>query len=1001
MDALLTGTVTFVFTDIEGSTRLVQALGDLYADVLEDHRRLLREAFDSFGGRQVDTQGDACFYAFARAREALQAAVTAQRALLTHTWPPEGPVRVRMGIHTGEPLAAGTRYVGIAVHRAARICAAAHGGQVLVSTATEELLSEELPESITLLDLGDYRLKDLAHPQRLFQVVAPGLPDSFPALHTLDTLPNNLPRQLTSFVGRQREIEEIRGRLEQTLLLTLVGVGGSGKTRLALQVAADIIDRYADGVWWVPLASLTEPGLIPQAVALALGVVEQRGRQTVDAVFEHLAGKSLMLLLDNAEHLLAACAAFVDTALRRCPGLRVLVTSREPLRVEGEQVHEVPPLAVPVPGTLLPVATLSQSEAVRLFVERAVSMRAGFVLTEQNAAAILQVCRRTEGIPLAIELAAARVRALSVDQIAARLDDQFRRRVDGPAIAGRHETLWATMDWSYGLLGAPEQGLFQRLAIFVGSFSLEAAETVCADARLPAQEIVEILVRLVEKSLVVAEDQGREVRYRLLEPVRLYALEKLRETGEVADVRSRHFSFFLQLAERAHTGLAGIERVLWRARIEVDHDNLRGALRGAVDAGTFEDAAHLGAAMARFWVSRGFLNEGWTWLQDLRRHEETLSPRIRARLLHGLGLLAFEIGAHEQVASAETALAIFEDLGDREEVENCTRLLGLVELERGRYERAAVLLDRAAELARERGDVLAEAEALRQRGYLAGKQGDYALAVRLLERSLAVVGPIGLRRSIGLGLGHLAQVHHYEGRSEQAITMLREALSHLQAVEHGTGTAYFLNVLGLVLLQRGDIPGAREAYTNCLVFARETGYQWAIAQSLIGFAGLHAAEGAPESAARLLAAANALLMRIDYTIPAAEQDYVKRLAAILRRVMGDERFEFSWRNGQIMTVDDAVDLATSEAPMEPSRQPADRPRPAAPRSSGILSPRERDVARLVAAGRTNREIAHALGVAERTATAHIQNILNKLGFNSRAQIAAWATAHGLTPLDSD
>jgi len=1006
MDALPAGTVTFVFTDIEGSTRLLDALGDRYARALEDHRRVIDEACAAFGGRQIDTQGDACFYVFPRARDALQAAVAAQRALLTHPWPAGAAVGVRMGLHTGEPLAAGPRYVGMAVHRAARICAAAHGGQILASQTTQDLASEELPEGLALRDLGEHRLKDLARPQRLFQVVAADLPGDFPALRTLDTLPNNLPRQLTSFVGRQRDIEEVRERLDRTVLLTLTGVGGAGKTRLALQVAAEVIDRYPDGVWFVPLASLTEAGLIPQAVASALSVHERRGREPLEAVLEHLGGKSLLLLLDNTEHLLAASSAFAAAVLHRCPNVRVLVTSREPLRAEGEHVYQVLPLFVPPPGTLLPVATLPQFEAVRLFVDRATAARASFTLSEQNAAAVLEVCRRTEGIPLAVELAAARVRALSVEQIVARLGDQFRLLAGAAAGASGRETLRGTMDWSYGLLTAAEQTLFQRLGIFAGSFSLEAAEAVCADARLPGEEIVELLIRLVEKSLVLAEEHGRDVRYRLLEPVRVYALEKLSDAEAVPAVRVRHFSFFLDLAEQGHSGLAGIDRTVWRARIDGEHDNIRSALRGALDAREVEGAAHLGAAMARFWVSRGFLDEGRTWLEECRRHEDALSPRIRARLLHAFGLLAFEIGAHEQVATAETALALFEDLGDREEIENCTRLLGLVALERGRYDRAAVLLDRAAALARERGDVLAEAEALRQRGYLAGKQGDYVLAVQLLERSLAVVGPVGLRRSIGLGLGHLAQVHHYASRSEEAVAMLREALVHLQAVEHGTGTAYFLNVLGLVLLQRGDVKRAREAYAHCLTFARETGYQWAIAQSLIGFAGLHVAEGAPHTAVRLLAASDALLARIDYTIPSAEQTYVRHLETICRRSLGAERFQQAWREGRILPADDAVALAMPAAPAVPPGARAPAPGPvretsARAKAKAGLSPREREVAGLVAAGRTNRQMAEALGVAERTATSHIQNILNKLGFDSRAQIAAWAAAHGLLPPDPD
>ena len=1018
MPSLPTGTVTFLFTDIEGSTHLLQHLGDRYAEVLANYRRFLRSAIQERGGHEVDTQGDALFAAFPRASDAVAAAVAAQRVIGAYAWPENLSLQIRMGLHTGESISGETGYVGMDVHRAARICAAGHGGQILLSQTTTDLTADVLPDGVSLRDLGEHRLKDLARSHHLFQVVAADLPADFPPLKSLDVLPNNLPRQLTSFIGREKEMAEVKRLLSAAYLVTLTGAGGSGKTRLALQIAAEVVDRYAEGVWWVQLASLSEASLVPQAVASALGIREQRGRSLMDALLDDLRHKRLLLVLDNAEHVISACARLVDTLLRGCAGLRTLVTGREPLRIEGEHIYPVPPLALPSPGMLLPVATLARSEAVRLFVERAIAARPSFALSGQNAAAALQICRRLDGIPLALELAAARVRALSVEQIAIRLDDQFRLLTEGSRTGlPRHQTLRATMDWSYELLTEPERLLYRRLAVFGGSFNLEAAEAVCSGTGLPESAIVDLLTRLVEKSLVVAGERDADARYHLLEPSRQYALGRLEETDEASDVRGRHRDFFLALVERGHLGLASAERLIWRARIESDHDNIRVALRWSIDYRSLEEATRLGAAMARFWASRGLLNEGLAWLAELRKHGDQVSPRARAGLLSGAGLLAFEIGEQRQAAEVtDCALTIFRQVADRQGIEVCLRLLGMAELEMGNYERAIMLLDEAARLPRERGDVEAEAEALRQRGYVAVKQGDYALATQTLERSLAIQQQTGRRRSIGLAIGHLAQAYLYQGQSDRAIAMLTEALDHLQAVEHGTGTAYFLNLLGLALVKKGDRQAAAVAYRRCVALARETGYRWAIAQGLIGIGALSAAKGEDALGARLLAAADTLLTKIDYVIPFAERAYLERLVDSLRRSMPPDEFERASSQGRHMSMEQAVESAqlaldnaectagasqTGDAP-QPSRFDR-RTQHAVPRkkSSSALSQREQEVAALVAQGSTNREIAETLGIAEKTANAHIQNILNKLGFNSRAQIAAWAATQGLRSPNSE
>ncbi|MGH3033658.1 MAG: ATP-binding protein [Gaiellaceae bacterium] len=407
MSELPRGTVTLLFTDIEGSTRLLERLGDRYAETLADHRRLLRAAFEEGGGREVDTEGDAFFVAFARAKDAVAAAVAAQRALASHPWSDAQEVRVRMGIHTGEPTVTAEGYVGGDVHRGARICSAGHGGQVLVSQTTRDLLGDESPEGTALRDLGDHRLKDLTKPQRLFQLVIPELPSDFPPLKTLEHFRHNLPIQLTSFVGREREIAQVKPLLTTTRLLTLTGVGGTGKTRLSLQVAAEVLESFPDGVWFVELAPLSDPGLVPQAVAAVLGLREEPGRTLTHTLADYLAPQTLLLLLDNCEHLIEACAQLAESLLHASAALRILATSREALGIAGETVWSVPSLSLPNRDGRAATKTLSASEAVRLFLDRAAAAEPAFGLTAENATAVAEVCRRLDGLPLALELAAA------------------------------------------------------------------------------------------------------------------------------------------------------------------------------------------------------------------------------------------------------------------------------------------------------------------------------------------------------------------------------------------------------------------------------------------------------------------------------------------------------------------------------------------------------------------------------------------------------------------
>lgn len=738
--------------------------------------------------------------------------------------------------------------------------------------------------------------------------VGPGVP-----LRARAAPRHNLPRQLTSFVGRRREIAEISDLIGRSPLVTLSGAGGSGKTRLALEGATELASRYPHGVWWVFLAPLSEPALVPQAVASALGIREQPGRPVLDTLLDWLEPKTTLLLLDNAERLLAACATFVDAVLRRCPSVRILVTSREALRIEGEVAYPVSPLSLPAVGGLASLDMLAQSEAVRLFVDRAVAALASFRLTEHNAQAVLEICRRVDGIPLAIELAAARVRALSLEQIAFRLDDQVRLLADGRRTGlPRHQTLRATMDWSHDLLTGPEKVLFRRLAVFAGGFTLEAAESVGAGNDLEPAYILDLLASLVLKSLVETEDRGVEIRYRLLEPVRQYALSKLKRTAEEPAIRARHRDFFIALAEGAHAGLISPDRMSWQRRVETEHDNIRAALQWSLATAEFEQAFRLGASMARFWARHGYLDEGWKWLQKLRQHESEVSPVARARMLVAVALLAFEIGDQVEVIVAEYALSVFRETGDRDEVESCLRLLGMIENERGAFDRAAAVLDEAVAIAGQSGDAVREAEALRQRGYVEVRRGEYERGIPYLQRSLELLQQTGARRSVGFGLGHLAQAYLYQGHSQRAVPMLREAIALVETAGQSTATAYFRNLIGLALLWSGDYEAAKAEYHRNLAYSDEIGHRWAVAQALIGFGALSIEKGDLQIAARLLAAAQTFLAATVYRLPAAEEAYVQRLLNRLRASMDPTEFELAWAAGSALTLKQAIQYAASQ-----------------------------------------------------------------------------------------
>ena len=612
---LPSGTVTFLFTDIEGSTRLLDALGDRYGEALEAHRRLLRQAFEECGGVEVDTQGDAFFVAFDGACEAVEAAARAQQALDAHAWPDGLPVRVRMGVHTGEPGRIAEGYVGLDVHLGARICAAAHGGQVLVSRATRDLLGEAPGDGLSLLDLGSHRLKDLMLAQKLYQLVVEGLESRFPPIRTLENRPTNLPTQPTPLIGREPELEQASAllRREDVRMLTLTGPGGTGKTRLALQLAAELLDDFPDGAFFVNLAPIFDPDLVTATIAQTVAVRESPGQTLDETLADYLRDRQLLLLLDNFEQILTGAPA-VSALLAAAPRLRVLATSRAPLRIAAEHELVVPPLRLPDLLELPEADTLSRYEAVALFVERALAVKADFAVTNENAPAIAGICVRLDGLPLAIELAAARIRALQpatlLERLRGRLELLTRGPVDAPE---RQQTLRATIDWSYELLSEPERRLFGQLSVFLRSWDLEGAEAL-ADPDVAALDVLE---SLVENSLVrQTEDAAGGARYFMLETIREYAGELLASSPDADAVRRRHAEYVLRLAERADAVMTGRGFSFPgepEARIQEELPNVRAALEWALDRDA-PLALRLAATAGWAWGLSGAHAEGSAWL---------------------------------------------------------------------------------------------------------------------------------------------------------------------------------------------------------------------------------------------------------------------------------------------------------------------------------------------------------------------------------------------------
>jgi predicted ATPase/class 3 adenylate cyclase/tetratricopeptide (TPR) repeat protein len=905
---LPTGTVTLLFTDIEGSTRLVERLGNRYVQVLAVHQKLLRAAFGQHHGHEVGTEGNGFFIAFAKASDAVAAAVAAQRALAAQPWPDGVMLRVRMGIHTGEPIVVARDYAGLDVHCAARICSAAHGGQALLSQPTCELLGHDLPAGVGLRDLGEHLLKDLTDPQRLFQLVIAGLPAEFPPLRTLGPRPDDLPTPLTRFIGRRRELAQARALLqrEEVRLLALTGPGGTGKTRLALEIAGGLVQAFPDGLVFVGLAAVHDPRLVVPTIAQALGISEAPGQSLQETLAAQLRDRRLLLVLDNFEQVLPAAAMVVEL-LAACPRLKALVTSRAALHVSGEHTYPVPPLSLPDQASA-DTPDVASSDAVALFAERAQAVDPSFAVTDANAPLLIEICRRLDGLPLAIELAAARIRLLSSQALLSRLERRLGLLKGGARdLPARQQTLRATLDWSYELLEPEERTLFARLAVFAGGCSVEAAEAVCG-----LEDDLDVLAGLEaldDKNLLQPHDgPDGDRRVVLLETVREYGLERLAECGETDAVARRHAAYYLALAEQAEPELLGPEQGGWYERLEADLDNFRAVLDWALAHQQPEVIVRLAApALAFLWVDRGHMSEGRRWLDAALEHRDSLSRPALAKALFVRSFLSLRSGGHDRQVDRQLgeSLSLFQELEDTAWTVAALSMLGQAAERAGELDRAVRLHTQAVTLARDGASDWHQAMALGNLGLSLLKSNEPARAQAPLDESLTRFRAVGDPDGIAVVVSALAMLALGHGDHNRASSLLEQALTLARTTGAIRPTGYYLADLGIVALHQADYEHAATLFQEALRLAHQIEDKTMIAQCLWGMAAVAArSNGQAVRAVRLWATAvNLHSLAIP---PFVVRPLEERLLTPLRDALGDDEFRTQWATGQALPLADAI-----------------------------------------------------------------------------------------------
>jgi len=845
----------------------------------------------------------------------------------------------------------------------------AYGGQILISndayelvkdkfTVTNQLASrsgeignERFTNDISFRDLGERRLKDVIQPIRLFQIISHKLRQDFPPLNTLDARPNNLPVQLTSFIGREEEMKNVKSLLKQTHLLTLTGSGGSGKTRIALQCAADVIDDFVNGVWFVELASLFEPALLPQAIMKVFGLKEEPKKTSEEILNNYLRGKEILIILDNCEHLIEACSKFTEKLLSNCPKLKIIATSREALRCEGEQTHRVLSLEIPDPKDKNSPEKLSQYEAVRLFIERALSVDSTFRVNSDNAPALAQICYQLDGIPLALELAAARTKVLSIEKICERLNDRFNLLTGGKRTAlPKQQTLRALIDWSYDLLSEEEKILWGRVSVFAGGWTLEAAEEICSDEKMKKEEVLELLHQLTEKSIIVFEKEKE--RYRILETLKQYGEAKLREANEVKEILSKHLHYFMELSETVEPKLEGSEIQIWLEKLEADHGNFQSSIEWSIRSVDNEEGARLAGSLGYFWKVRGHYSTGRRLLESILDNAQGVSRISMAKLQYSLGSIVMFLGEYEKAQKIlEESLELSREMGDKRGIAHSLNSLGNAAADLGNYEQAQKFYKESMILRREIEDKRGIAFSLNNLGNVAYNQGNYEQAQNFFEESLALSREMGEKRGIAIILSNLGNVAYNRGHHEQAQKFLEESLALSRDMGEKSGIAESLNSLGNIAHNQEYYEQAKKFYEESLTLRREMEEKIGIADSLnnlgsiaytqknyeqamnffeeslslrreigdksgiavcvIGFAGVLLAGNHLYRAVMLLGAVEATLKFIGKVLDRDDQKFQEQIIIDLHEQLSDEEFSRYLEEGKKLTIEQAAELALS------------------------------------------------------------------------------------------
>jgi len=868
MTELPSGTVTFLFTDIEGSTRLLQSLGEDYGQLSDDHCRILRKVFESWEGRVVSTEGDSFFVAFKSAPSALNAAADATRALASHPWPQQVKVKVRMGLHTGEGIFGGDNYIGLDVHRAARIANAGHGGQILLSATTRSLVETHMGEELSLRDLGEHRLKDLEFPERLFQLSIQGLQSEFPKLRSLNARPNNLPPQLTSFIGRTDQIHKLKELMRSTRLLTLSGPGGTGKTRLSIQAAGELLGDFRDGVFFIALAPIIDPGLFQSTIAQTLGLQESRGRPIAEALDEFLADKQMLLVLDNFEQILEAAPA-ISHILVTAPEIKIMVSSRAVLHVSGEQEYPVPPLELPDYRSLPSLEAITQFEAVALFIQRGSAVKPGFKVTNDNAPAVAEICARLDGLPLAIELAAARLRVLTPQAILDRLQSRLNLLTGGGSDRpARQQTLRNAIAWSYDLLDTSEQKLFRRLAVFTGGWTFEDCESICNPSQEVGVDTIDGLSSLVDKSLVRQhEDRHGDSRFLILETIREYGLEMFGQGDDTELIKRRHAEAFMTLALEAGPNLLGPGQEQLLNRLEDEHDNVRSALTWAIHNDEAAMGLETAFAVWRFWHLRGLLREGRKWFEDLLAIPSARSrDAARAKGMNGLGSLIYWQGDFDRAAECYAeALSINRELVDEAGIAETLYNLAYVAAIGRDYKQSVSLYEECYELNRKLGNESAAAYARFGLGMIMWLQDDHESSKLISNESLASFIALNDKFGIANARGILARVAIEEHKWTEALKLMDMGFDDFAEI--------------------GDLSGVSAGLDDLTVVADEMGL--------------------PELSVRLGGASEAMKLKIGGRAPDALTKFVDpRVPA--SKTLGAEEVGKAWDEGLKMSVEDAL-----------------------------------------------------------------------------------------------